>query len=310
MKWRYLIALLLLPGPARACLNESRTRLSGEAFTLNREGIDWVPAGRDLGAERGANRRRAQQLDSLWRTHHRLADYSDYGVVLVYLGHYDQARQVFENIEAQRPGLYATAANLGTAYELLGQPRQALRWIERAVQLNPQAHEGSEWIHVNILKSRLAGEHTITSPFLLGVDFGTAARPAAPASLRQLRQLREELYYQLRERMDFVQPPDKLVGQLLFDLGNLQALTSDVEGAQDIYAEARRYGYRSAVLTRRDMYFSWLIATETGNMVGWLLVLALLGLVVLGSVKTGRRLHRCLRGAGGAQARRPPGPVA
>jgi len=59
-------------------------------------------------------------------------------------------------IERWHPGLYATAANLGTAYELLGNVDSAYYWIEEDMRRNPQGHEGSEWMHLCILSAKRA----------------------------------------------------------------------------------------------------------------------------------------------------------
>lgn len=222
-----------------------------------------------------------------------LSDYSDYGVVLVYLGRYEQARAVFTAIEARQPGLYATAANLGTVYELLGQNERALYWIQRAVRINPRSHYGSEWIHVNILRAKLRGAGAVNARFLLGTDFGTAATPVTTISQTSLKHLRAALYFQLAERMSFIKPKDAVVGQLLFELGNTYALTSDVESALDVYDQARAYGYGGGVLARRYAYFQWLKYRE--DFLGLLVLLGLLGLAGFGALRLGRGLKRAYR---------------
>jgi tetratricopeptide (TPR) repeat protein len=251
-----LLLALLLTVDARACLNGYRTTLGGGAIDIEFGTWRGRPQGRDLAAEAPANRQWLRAQDSLWRAHHRLEDYSDYGVALVYLGRYREAQAVFEAIEAQRPGLYATAANLGTTYELLGQNERALHWITRAVQLNPKSHEGSEWIHVNILKAKLRGPAGITSQQLLGTDFGRGLAPTTTLAEPELLQLRAALYYQLTERLSFVPAPDPVVARLLFDLGNIYALTVSLEEADPVFEQARAYGGVGPLLWLRSAYFT------------------------------------------------------
>jgi tetratricopeptide (TPR) repeat protein len=226
-------------------------------------------------------------LDSLYLAQHRVEYYSDYGVVLVYLGRYEEAKAVFLAIEARQPGRYATAANLGTVYELLGHNEKALHWIQQAVRINPASHHGSEWIHVNILKAKIQGDQAINSQFLLGTDFGSAATPVATESLANVTKLRNALYFQLSERMGFIKPKDKIMGQLLFDLGNSYALTSDVESALEVYQVAKQYGYESSTLTNRRTYFTWL--KHKDDLMGLLVLATALGTITFGMVKLVKR---------------------
>ncbi|MCX7421427.1 MAG: tetratricopeptide repeat protein [Planctomycetia bacterium] len=79
---------------------------------------------------------------------------NDYAVMLVRAGELDEALAVLNEIEAVKPGLYATAANLGTVYELSGDVEKALHWIQEGIARNPKSHFGSEWIHVRILQAK------------------------------------------------------------------------------------------------------------------------------------------------------------
>lgn len=245
---------LLLTLEARACLNEYQTSLAGSQIEV--EGVEQgpgLPRWRDLRHEAPFNQQRLRELARRWQKNHRLEDYSDYGVTLVYLGRYQEARRVFEAIERQQPGRYATAANLGTTYELLGQNQQALHWIERAVQIDPSSHQGSEWIHVNILQAKISGDYS--SRRLIGTSFGAWPGPGSSLSRPQLLALRQQLHYQLSERMSFVRPPEPIVGQLLFDLGNIYALTVSLEATDEVYDLAAEYGGGGLLRPVRRAYF-------------------------------------------------------
>ncbi|MDO7853041.1 hypothetical protein [Hymenobacter convexus] len=289
-----IFGLLLLANPAAACFNDHvATKLDGSYQSSDDTDLTMPlpPVGRNLAAEAPDNRRRLQVLDSLWRTRHRLADYAGYGLTLAYLGRYAEARAVFEQLNAWQPNQYETAANLGTVYELLGQNQLALRWIEKAIQLNPRSHRGTEWLHANILRAKLRGAAAINSVDLLGVDFGSAAAPV-PA-LRggwPLDSIQFALQYQLRERLSFVPPPDPIVAELLFDLGNAYALTSNVESAERVYAQAEQFGYDGNLLMKRKAYFWWL--REGADIIPQLILLGLLGLAGFGLWRLGRGLRR------------------
>jgi hypothetical protein len=58
------------------------------------------------------------------------------------------------------------------------------------------------------------------------------------------------LYYQLNERVSFVKPKDKIVAQLLFDLGNISYLMREKEEAAETYKLAKEYGFNKPVLKK------------------------------------------------------------
>lgn len=60
------------------------------------------------------------------------------------LGNDARAIELMEMKEEKFPGLYTTAANLGTFYIHDGRPEQGLEHIQRAVAINPDAHFGRE----------------------------------------------------------------------------------------------------------------------------------------------------------------------
>ena len=49
-----------------------------------------------------------------------------------------QAVAMLKDTEKQHPGIYFTAANLGTAYELSGDDENALKWILEGIKRNPR----------------------------------------------------------------------------------------------------------------------------------------------------------------------------
>lgn len=76
-----------------------------------------------------------QKADTLlmsWKKTKNIATYNDYGAVLIYIGKYQEALKIFSEIETMSPNRYATAANIGTAYELLGLNDSAFYWIKKA----------------------------------------------------------------------------------------------------------------------------------------------------------------------------------
>ena len=193
------------------------------------------------------------------------ADYksrNDLASALLHVGEVNGAIELLEELEKSRPGAYQTASNLGTAYELAGEPEKALLWIQKAMELNPLSHKSSEWIHVRLLEAKIAlakDPAWLTTHSLLGVDFGAAVVPMIPSTLPAgnkgarlaLPDVEAGLRYQLHERLQFVKPPDDIVALLLFDLGNALCFSRDGMGsAQGVYELASRFGEKLPAQTK------------------------------------------------------------
>lgn len=185
-----------------------------------------------------------------------LDNYLNYATSLVYLGDYDRAISIFKEIEEKQPNKYELASNLGTAYELIGDNKNALKYIQKALQLNKDSHHGSEWIHVKILENKLE-KRTLEN--LLDIDFGNYKTPTSKYKKPELIEFINDVSYQLSERTQFVKPTDKIVGKLYFELGNALSIVYDLESAQKAYNLSKQYGYDNPFLNKRVSYFAQLI---------------------------------------------------
>jgi len=226
---------------------------------------------------------------------------SDHAAALIYHGRAREAVALLEAVERLHPGEYVVAANLGTAYELIGDDRQALRWITEGVRRNPTSHHGTEWLHVRILEAKLAlaaDPAWLTTHSVTGVDFGAGRKPVMPSQWPPGQgpdSTGEALRYQLHERMGFVKPPDPIVGALLADYADLTALESTVEDALPVYDLALEYRpARADLIQRRRAHLADMIEWRKlkAALVLWGLVAA--GVVLLGALVAlvVRRLRR------------------
>jgi tetratricopeptide (TPR) repeat protein len=250
---------------AKACLNEyrpntaavERSRSAEEKLTLHSHSEPWPE-----------RRNRLRQL---------LAEGGDFRVkndlaaALAHTGEAKEAVKLLEEIEAEKPGLYFTAANLGTAYELSGDNQKALEWIREGIKRNPDAHEGTEWLHVLILQYKMAIDedakwpetHTIFGDPVFGYTNDELfahlreqkedpkAKTPAPIGNKPVgnrgqkltdEEIKTALFYQLHERMQFVKPPDVAVGGLLLELGILVGNESTGPGGSTgIFDLAKKY---------------------------------------------------------------------
>src|SRR5437868_4531353 len=113
---------------------------------------------------------------------------------------------------------------------------------------NPESHERTEWLHLRILKARMAlakNPDWLKSHSVTGLDFGMEVKPRMPDEWPQdsggANGVIKALTYQLRERMAFVPAPDPLVGSLIADLAVLLMLYRSVEFALPVFDLALTY---------------------------------------------------------------------
>lgn len=253
--WWLLVAMLASPS-VLACVNTIGTDRSGHRFMPGWyagdelvEHLTWTSRKRyraflDEDSVRLANAVRAQP---------DFENHNDLGANLIRQGRMVEAIRLFVAIEKRFPGRPETAANLGTALELVGSDDVALRWIRIGIQRNAAEHEGTEWLHARILEAKIALKRDpryLETRSVAGVRFDNAVLPALPAVYPtgndgrpvSAYALNMALSYQLHERMMFVKPKDAVVANLLTDWATLNLAGGPVENAEALYPLAERYG--------------------------------------------------------------------
>lgn len=210
----WLLAVAAPPG--LACVNTFKSNILNYKSTGQAEAI-------------------AAEIATLEAAHQKdpsLEHTNDLAVGRILTERHADAIKLLEDAEKRFPGQATVAANLGTAYELMGQDEEALRWISEGVRRDPEEHEGSEWLHVKILEAKLALKRNprwLEKNTVLGMDFGDGDVPVMPASLpvdesgkpRTPVEIARALTYQLHERTNFVSPPDSIVSDLYAAQGDL-----------------------------------------------------------------------------------------
>ena len=208
-------------------------------FALNKEGnliplgYDWkFPFSKNFSPE--LNVQKLQKLEKKLRKEKNFMLLSDYSLCLMKLGKSKEAAEILKELYLHYPNEYKIAANLGTAYELIGENDSALKYIKRGIQLNPDDHEGSEWIHAKILETKLALKK---DPAFL-----------ASHSVLQLTEKQKKdstvfyhLSIQLKERFPFTPGPDPIMANLMSDLGDLSYNVKSIEYAKAYYQIAKIY---------------------------------------------------------------------
>ena len=179
-------------------------------------------------------------------------DEANYAVALMRTGEAAKAREILEHLVKEHAEEYVLAANLGTAYELTGDNEQALAWIRKGIALNPNAHNGTERLHVKILQAKIAAEKDpewFAKNSVLKLNFGSDPIPVTPGELERdddgrpltLEAIRKGLEYQLHERLFYVKPQDHAVASLLLTLANILYLDGAREESFHVLQLAGEY---------------------------------------------------------------------
>ena len=147
----FLLAFLLLPvPPALACLWDSDT-LKEESLGLDE--VAAVLRGRILKHSATFYERKvAYTLPLLEQPDVKPERYDDLAVAYEKLGRTQEAIATMEAKEKRFPGLYTTAANLGTFHAHAGDYTRGLEELRRALVLNPDAHFGREKYQVKAIE--------------------------------------------------------------------------------------------------------------------------------------------------------------
>lgn len=191
------------------------------------------------------------ELDSLYKQTKDVAYLSDKGLILILQKKYKEALDLYFGIEKTNPNRYSTASNIGTIYELIGENRKALEWINKSIQINPKSHKESEWLHSKILEAKINGEKFYTCDFILGANFGNEKIPITKLNKTEIDKLYKSIFFQLNERLSFIKPKEKIVAMLLFELGNLSIIRKEFRNAKEIFEKAKEYGLESDLLNKR-----------------------------------------------------------
>lgn len=254
------LAALLWAPLASACINSPATDNQGRSFSVMEytgdtlvESITMPSHARGVMSHKGEITAAARREPSFYHL-------TELGVLLIHQGKYADAARLFVAMERLFPGRYQTAANLGTALELMGSDRAALRWIRIGMRRNPDSHRRTEWLHARILEAKLAlaaDPRALEGRSVAGVVFEPVTVPPLPTAYPpgndgkpvKPHELDQALSYQLNERLQFVKPKDVVVASLLEDWATLNLVGGPVENAAALYPLAWRYGARKTPLS-------------------------------------------------------------
>lgn len=245
-----LILGLVLRLPVVACLDfsffEAATRDPLQASQTVNPGDVFYDQPDAYWEEEAAKWKEKWQAESGWR------DGVNYAVCLAMVGDYPASLAQLEEVETVSPGQYATAVSLATLYELRGEYRLALGWMERAYRMNPDARYGCEWIHYNILWQKASSKgQDFGSNDLIRVHFGEKNQPAVVLSNTERDRLAAQVFLILDQRVFLIPDKDSYSAQLMFDLGNMNLLRQFPTACLDNYEFAKALGFQGELIERR-----------------------------------------------------------
>ncbi len=145
MKYRtqtILLLIVLIPAPLAACLwdsdtlEEERRQFPSVLELITGKFLRHSPAFYEW--------RIADRKKRLIEEPENVALYDDLAVAYEKTGQTDLAIETILKKEEISPGLYETYANLGTFYIHAGRLEEGLQEIEKAIEINPEAHFGRE----------------------------------------------------------------------------------------------------------------------------------------------------------------------
>lgn len=261
-----LTAFVLSATPAAACINTYGTDLQGRSIQVEGEGRSGKDLVDMLKTDRGIEWRQVRAKAVMKGAAATIEDRTNLAAALLHLGEVRDAVDILKKIEREKPGLYATATNLGTAYELAGDNGRALHWIREGIRRNPRSHDGSEWLHVRILETKLSLEidpKWLETHSILSMGFGSGRVPNKPSQFPRGNDgrpldagaVKSAIINQMQERLQFVRPPEPVVGDILFDYANLLMRTEILESADAFYELAIEYGApRTPLAKQRRAY--------------------------------------------------------
>jgi hypothetical protein len=155
---------------------------------------------------------------------------ADLGALLVRLGDAPRAVEVLRPAQREHPNHFHIAANLGTAWQMMGELGQATDCLKEAVRLAPGKDLASEEAHLRLVRGRLLRRQQPGElDDLFGVRYGGAGDVYKPGTLAEAE--RKKLPARaaaVAQQLALWLPAD---GPLLWQLAELAAAHGDVRSA-------------------------------------------------------------------------------
>ncbi len=240
MKKSILILLLSVSiiTQTKACYNEYNVNLSGE---VNEEfgGIPTFYRSFDL----EFSELFVSTADLTKKADYDFKKLSDISIHLCRLGRTEEALELLQWLHYKHPNEYKIISNLGTTFELSGDLDSAIFYLNQAIEINPDSHHGSEWIHLRILNAKkmlLKDKNWLSNHSILQLNIDTKYELYSTAEDSAIDTI-HHVAVQLKERLPYTPEDDILMAKLLKEYGNYMATHLSISDAAVIYRIAKHY---------------------------------------------------------------------
>lgn len=190
----------------------------------------------------------------------------------IFTGEFQKSADLLAELNLKYPNNYYICANLGVTSELTGKDSEALHWVEKAMQIKPDAHNGTEWMHAAVLRAKLAmakepawlETHTIS-----GIPPGEVPKAF---SLQEgdrrieLKEIQAALFAHAVPRLLLVKGPDRIVAAMLTELARVEARAVSVEDGIAMLKLAAKHGAQNTEPLLKD----WEARVAYRKRWGWL----------------------------------------
>jgi len=243
MRYFLIFCFILCTFFGYACLNESHVNKSGkytvDAFHLSESGYHKSHNKTELELYlKNLYAKKNETVEDIFDNKNNIA------VTLIKLGRLDEAEKILLDLKKGAPDNYYVTVNLGTLYELQGKNKEALQFIKKALEIDPQSHRGSEWFHVKVLEFKLKNIPEADFPNQNILDL------AHPKST----DIKYDISYQLQERIPFTPAPNLMMAKILQEFADYLADSISIKAAYLFYEIGMDYDRGNALklVEKRD----------------------------------------------------------
>ena len=175
---------------------------------------------------------------------------------LILLGRFKEAQKLLFDIDEKFPGESTIAENLATCYDLEGNHKEALAWINKAAARNSMSIYSNLWVHKKVIEARLKlaedskylETHTVSGQDL---DIKSAKVPFVEIKSMEhwsrrfkLGSAAKHIREQIQQRIQIEKTDqDPVIACLIEELASMYAISEVCEIAEPVYKLALKYGH-------------------------------------------------------------------
>lgn len=245
-----ILILSVFFAPASACLNEYNVNLRGETFEIY-EGLPVFYRSFD----KNYSSEFVKSVNLAHRDTIHFKKLSDVVVHLTKLGRFDEALGLAKWLNHKHPNEYQVVSNLGTLYEITGNLDSAYFYIHKGLKLNPDSHDGSEWVHLAILKAKKNIQQDpgwLLNNKVLNVNVTDTVETYSDQQIAIMDSI-WQISFQMKERIPFTPDKDLLMASVMIELGEMLELHISIENAYVAYKIAEQYDPENILGAKRKI---------------------------------------------------------